>query len=87
MRVASHSLLRGSSSIQGYEPKSLALQADSLPSELPGKPEGREEGGKAQVIVFVMCSVEKARQKKANRLGYLSNSSELWGTGLSLLSI
>ena len=52
-----------------------------------GKPEGREEGGKAQVIVFVMCSVEKARQKKANRLGYLSNSSELWGTGLSLLSI
>ena len=30
--VGSHSLL------QGIKPKSPALQADSLPSELPGKP-------------------------------------------------
>ena len=33
-----HTLLHGIFPTQGIEPKSLALQADSLPSEPPGKP-------------------------------------------------
>ena len=36
--VDSHSLLQGGLPDSEIEPKSLALQADSLPSELPGKP-------------------------------------------------
>ena len=37
-RVGSHSLLRGDLPNPGIEARSAALQADSLPSELPGKP-------------------------------------------------
>ena len=37
----------------GIEPKSPALQADSLPSELPGKPqEGAEEGEGERVLAL-----------------------------------
>ena len=36
--VGCHSLLQGNLPDPGIEPRSPALQADSLPSELPGKP-------------------------------------------------
>ena len=37
-RVGCHSFLRGGLPNPGIKPRSLALQADSLPSEPPGKP-------------------------------------------------
>ena len=43
--VGCHFLLQGIFSTQGLiEPKSPALQADSLPSEPPAKPQSRKEG-------------------------------------------
>ena len=36
--VGSHALLQGNLPDPGIEPESPALQADSLPSESPGKP-------------------------------------------------
>ena len=42
--VDSHSLLQGDLSNPGIEPRSLALQADSLPAEPPGKPKNTGVG-------------------------------------------
>ena len=55
-------VLRGSSPTQGYEPKSFALQANSLPSELQGKPEGTEEGRQSagHSLCYVFCGKSKA---------------------------
>ena len=42
--VGCHVLLQGIFPTQGYEPRSSTLQADSLPSEPPGKPENTGVG-------------------------------------------
>ncbi|CAI9161576.1 unnamed protein product [Rangifer tarandus platyrhynchus] len=41
----------------GIKPRSPALQADALPSELPGEPQqGRHRGGPTQVPALLPCS-------------------------------
>ena len=61
-RGDNHSLLQGVFLTQGSKPRSLALQADSLPSERPG-----------EALSFFFSPIGKDRHKERMRISLLAN--------------